>query len=297
MVCAVFPAGNLAHAVAPGAPEVFVPIATGNYQQVWARIVDGRGIRLVGAVAPHFGQIVRASRGWWLHKRQESHVPGVAVRNSLNTRERVTSAANYICETCLPVTAGSEEPLQTVEAAIVSSTPALVPTQIKSLHESNEVTRRQAALCCRMMSSQLDSILFTEGARFTSKIISKLKSVEIHVSWKCVMSAFGQHTFRSGNTWGVLNFAPISRRNRSWSPCSWLVLNHWISGFGCRSAKKVAHYFQWLCRCPIPSKLLTVKTVIDFVIDWRFLPAVLWCSEFLCSPELRTRACRARSAI
>lgn len=93
MVCAVFPAGNLAHAVAPGAPKVFVSIATGNYQQVRARIVGGRGIRLLGAVATHFGQIVRASRGWRFHKRQESHVPGVAVGNSWNMRE------GYFCIT------------------------------------------------------------------------------------------------------------------------------------------------------------------------------------------------------
>lgn len=72
----------------------------------------------------------------------------------------------------LPVTTGGDDPLLRFDPAIESSTPALVPTQIRSLHASNDVTRRQAALCCRIMSSQFDSILFTEGAKFTSKITS-----------------------------------------------------------------------------------------------------------------------------
>lgn len=72
----------------------------------------------------------------------------------------------------LPVTAGGEDPLLMFDPAIVSSTPALVPTHIRSLQASSDVTRRQAALCCRIMSSQLDSILFTEGAKLTSKMIS-----------------------------------------------------------------------------------------------------------------------------
>lgn len=33
-------------------------------------------------------------------------------------------------------------------------TPAEVPIQRRSLHARSAVTRRQAALCCRMMSSQ-----------------------------------------------------------------------------------------------------------------------------------------------
>lgn len=41
---------------------------------------------------------------------------------------------------------------------IVNTTPALVPTHSKSLHASSEVTLKQAALCCRIMSSQPASI-------------------------------------------------------------------------------------------------------------------------------------------
>lgn len=37
---------------------------------------------------------------------------------------------------------------------IVRTTPALVPIQRRSLHASRAVTRRQAALCCLIMSSQ-----------------------------------------------------------------------------------------------------------------------------------------------
>jgi len=36
----------------------------------------------------------------------------------------------------------------------VSSTPALVPIQSNSLQANSAVTLRQAALCCRIMSSQ-----------------------------------------------------------------------------------------------------------------------------------------------
>lgn len=41
------------------------------------------------------------------------------------------------------------------------STPALVPIHSRSLQANNEVIRRQADLCCRMISSQVDNILFT----------------------------------------------------------------------------------------------------------------------------------------
>lgn len=61
-------------------------------------------------------------------------------------------------------------------AGIVRITPALVPIQIKSLHASSDVTRRQAALCWRMISSQLESILLTEGAKFTSNKSARLKA-------------------------------------------------------------------------------------------------------------------------
>lgn len=38
-------------------------------------------------------------------------------------------------------------------SGFVNITPALVPIQSKSLHISNEVTRRQAALCWRIIAS------------------------------------------------------------------------------------------------------------------------------------------------
>lgn len=40
------------------------------------------------------------------------------------------------------------------EAGMVSTTPALVPTQSSSSHTSSAVIRRHAALCCRMMASE-----------------------------------------------------------------------------------------------------------------------------------------------
>lgn len=52
-------------------------------------------------------------------------------------------------------------PFVELDTGRFSSTPALVPIQSRSLQASNEVIRKQAALCWRMMSSQLDSILFT----------------------------------------------------------------------------------------------------------------------------------------
>lgn len=39
-------------------------------------------------------------------------------------------------------------------SGIVSNTPALVPIHRRSLQASNDVTRKHAALCCRIMSSQ-----------------------------------------------------------------------------------------------------------------------------------------------
>lgn len=80
------------------------------------------------------------------------------------------AAMNKIC--LIPVTMGILDPLQTFCARIVNRTPALVPTHIKSLHANSEVTRKHAALCCRIMSSQFDSILLTDGAKLTSNIIS-----------------------------------------------------------------------------------------------------------------------------
>ena len=78
----------------------------------------------------------------------------------------------------LPVTTGVPDPLAMLTAAIVSRTPALVPTQIKSLQAKSDVTRRQAALCCLIISSQFDSILLTDGAKFTSRITSKLEEMK-----------------------------------------------------------------------------------------------------------------------
>lgn len=67
-----------------------------------------------------------------------------------------------------PVTIGDSIPIDVGIAEIVNKTPALVPTHIISLHANSDVTRKQAALCCRMMSSQFDSILLTCGAKLTS---------------------------------------------------------------------------------------------------------------------------------
>lgn len=53
--------------------------------------------------------------------------------------------------------------------------PALVPIQTRSLHANNDVTRKHAALCWRMMSSQLESILFTHGTRLISNNSVRLK--------------------------------------------------------------------------------------------------------------------------
>ena len=58
----------------------------------------------------------------------------------------------------------------------VSMTPALVPTHSRSLHVNSDVTRKQAALCWRMMSSQQLSILPTVGATFTSPKYSQDKA-------------------------------------------------------------------------------------------------------------------------
>lgn len=52
-------------------------------------------------------------------------------------------------------------PLVELLTGRLSKTPALVPIQSRSLHANNEVMRRQADLCCRIISSQVDSILFT----------------------------------------------------------------------------------------------------------------------------------------
>ena len=40
----------------------------------------------------------------------------------------------------------------------VKMTPALVPTQSRSRQASSDVTRRQAILCCRIISSDTDNI-------------------------------------------------------------------------------------------------------------------------------------------
>lgn len=77
----------------------------------------------------------------------------------------------YLFKKHIPVTTGeSNEPTDafcSAAADMVSKTPALVPTQTKSLHDNKDVTRKQAALCCLMMSSQLDNIFVTCIVRFT----------------------------------------------------------------------------------------------------------------------------------
>ena len=58
----------------------------------------------------------------------------------------------------VPVTAGGDDRRDeaTVKCGVgtVSKTPALVPTHNRSRHTNMDVTRKQAALCCLMMSSQ-----------------------------------------------------------------------------------------------------------------------------------------------
>lgn len=54
-------------------------------------------------------------------------------------------------------------------------TPALVPIHSRSLQANKEVMRRHADLCWRIMSSQVDSILFTGLLTSNSKSSSWLK--------------------------------------------------------------------------------------------------------------------------
>lgn len=67
---------------------------------------------------------------------------------------------------CSPVTVGvAKEPWLVVEVilgiGIERMTPALVPTQRRSLQTNRAVMRKQAALCCRMISSAaLDQSIF-----------------------------------------------------------------------------------------------------------------------------------------
>lgn len=70
---------------------------------------------------------------------------------------------------------------------MVKITPADVPTQIKSLVARSDVTRKQAALCCLMISSQLESILLTVGATFTSnkKLSLRRKNENNILKWFC----------------------------------------------------------------------------------------------------------------
>jgi hypothetical protein len=48
-------------------------------------------------------------------------------------------------------------------SGIVRITPALVPIQSRSLHARSDVTRRHAALCCRIMSSQPEHVQHTRS--------------------------------------------------------------------------------------------------------------------------------------
>jgi len=94
-----------------------------------------------------------------LNARQESNVTRMSVRN--------TFTKNYIFKNPLlknrnkmiiPVTTGGVESRDEMGVkwgvGIVRITPALVPTHTRSWQTSMDVTRRQAALCCRIMSSQ-----------------------------------------------------------------------------------------------------------------------------------------------
>lgn len=64
-----------------------------------------------------------------------------------------------------------------------SNTPALVPIHSRSLQARREVMRRHADLCWRIMSSQVDSILFTGLLTSISNSNSKLGKIQAKI--KC----------------------------------------------------------------------------------------------------------------
>lgn len=63
----------------------------------------------------------------------------------------------------LPVTLSEEDIFEAFTGTwgngIVKMTPALVPTHSRSLQANNEVIRKHAALCWRIMSSQPEKII------------------------------------------------------------------------------------------------------------------------------------------
>jgi hypothetical protein len=67
----------------------------------------------------------------------------------------------------LPVALGTLDSLVVAGAmwgsGIVRTTPALVPIQRRSLQARSDVTRRHAALCCRIMSSQPEHVQHTRS--------------------------------------------------------------------------------------------------------------------------------------
>lgn len=92
---------------------------------------------------------------------------GIPVRNYKGLNSQITKNMNK--SPCKPVTMGLLLPIFWNET--VTNTPAVVPTQIISLHARREVTRRHASLCCWIILSQLLSILVTVGAKLTSDTI------------------------------------------------------------------------------------------------------------------------------
>lgn len=82
----------------------------------------------------------------------------------------------------LPVALGTLDSLVVAGAmwgnGIVRMTPALVPIQSRSLQARSDVTRRHAALCCRIMSSQPEHANHTRSLVYSTmrEICEAIKS-------------------------------------------------------------------------------------------------------------------------
>lgn len=95
----------------------------------------------------------------------------------------------------LPVALGTLESLVVVGAmwgsGIVRITPALVPIQSRSLQARSDVTRRHAALCCRIMSSQPEHVKRTRSLVYRV-ITRKLNEIKFETTTcPCIMEGMG----------------------------------------------------------------------------------------------------------
>lgn len=161
VVGAVFSPCNFIHGVCSRRSEVFIAIATGNYQHVARTWVIQGWASLRRCIFINFN---------WCEKPD---VTCVALWNAWENNYQVSNEFFNFKTLYSPVTTGVLLPMFC--ARIVNKTPALVPTQIMSLCANSDVTRKQAALCCWMILSQLLSIRLTAGAKFTSQTVFKLK--------------------------------------------------------------------------------------------------------------------------